>query len=128
VEIFGFEERTIVAGSPKIAASSAINELLKGPYEDYNFAIIPAGTKLLGVEVANKIANVNFSQEFLSESLDSSILDDYIIYTIVNTLTEIPDIEAVTFAIDGKDIKGYGNVDLRLPAIRNEKYLETTIN
>jgi spore germination protein GerM len=125
-EIFGSEERTIVAGSPKVAAINALNELIKGPYEDFNFAVIPAGTKLLGIEVANKIAKINFSQEFLSESLDSSILDDYIIYTIVNTLTEIPDIEAVSFSIDDKDIKEYGNVDLRLPAIRNEKYLEIT--
>ncbi|MHB1346653.1 MAG: GerMN domain-containing protein [Candidatus Humimicrobiaceae bacterium] len=123
-EIFGSEERTISAGSPKIAAANAVNELLKGPYEDFNFAIIPAGTRLLDVEVANKIAKVNFSQEFLSEGLDTGILDDYIIYTIVNTLLEIPEIEAVSFAIDGKDIKEYGNVDLRLPAIRNEKYLE----
>jgi germination protein M len=123
-QIFGSEERTIVAGSPKIAATNAILELLKGPYEDFNFAVIPAGTKLLGVEVANKIAKVNFSQEFLSESLDSSILDYYIIYTIVNTLTELPDIEALSFSIDGKDIRVYGNVDLQLPVIRNEKYLE----
>ena len=124
IQVFGSEERSIVAGSPKIAATSAINELLKGPYEDFNFAVIPAGTKLLDVEVANKIAKVNFSQEFLSEGLDSSILDYYIIYTIVNTLTEIPDIEALSFSIDGKDIKEYGNVDLQLPVIRNEKYLE----
>ena len=124
-ELFGSEIRTIMAGSPKIAATSAIAELLKGPYEDFNFAVIPAGTKLISVEIANKIARVNFSQEFLSESLDSSILDNYIIYTIVNTLTEIPGIEALSFSIDGKVIKGYGTVDLQLPAIRNEKYLET---
>ena len=123
-QLFGSEVRKIMAGSPKIAATSAINELLKGPYEDFNFAVIPAGTRLLDIEVANKIARVNFSQEFLSESLDSSILDDYIIYTIVNTLTEIPGIEALSFLIDGKVIKGYGNVDLQLPVIRNEKYLE----
>ncbi|MCL6087785.1 MAG: GerMN domain-containing protein [Actinobacteria bacterium] len=123
-EKFGSEQRTIIAGSPQNAAVNAVNELLKGPYENFNFAVIPAGTKLMGVEVSNKIATVNFSQEFLSESLDSRILDDYIIYTIVDTLTEIPEIEAVSFLIDGKEIKEYGNVDLRLPAIRNEKYLD----
>ncbi|MCL5070676.1 MAG: GerMN domain-containing protein [Actinobacteria bacterium] len=121
---FGCEQRTIVAGSPQNAAVSAVNELLKGSYESFNFTVIPAGTKLLGVEVLNKIAKINLSQEFLSESLDSSILDEYIIYTIVDTLTEIPEIEAVSFLIDGKEIKEYGNVDLNLPAIRNEKYLD----
>ncbi|MCE5328970.1 GerMN domain-containing protein [bacterium] len=121
---FGCEQRTIVAGSPQNAAVSALNELLKGSYESFNFTVIPAGTKLLGVEVLNKIAKINLSQEFLSESLDSNILDEYIIYTIVDTLTEIPEIEAVSFLIDGKEIKEYGNVDLNLPVIRNEKYLD----
>jgi len=123
-EKFGCEQRTIIAGSSQNAVVNAMNELLKGPYESYNFAVIPAGTKLLGVEVLNKIAKINLSQEFLSESLDSTILDEYIIYTIVDTLTEIPEIEAVSFLIDGKEIKEYGNVDLNLPAIRNEKYLD----
>lgn len=123
-EKFGSEQRTIPAGSSKNAAVNAVNELLKGPYENFNFAVIPAGTKLLGVEVSNQIAKVNLSQEFLSGSLDSRILDDYIIYTIVDTLTEIPEIQAVSFSIDGKYINEYGNVDLHLPAIRNEKYLE----
>lgn len=123
-EIFGKEQRTILAGSPQNAASNAINELLKGPVEDYNFAVIPPGTKLIDVKIVENIAKVNFTQEFLSNSLDTRILDEYIIYTVVNTLTEIPDIRAVTFFIEGKEIKEYGNVDLRLPAIRNEKYLQ----
>ena len=121
---FNAEKRTIVAGSIKNAAANAVNELLKGPVEEYNFAVIPPGTKLIDVEIVNDIARINLSQEFLSNSLDTSILDEYIIYTIVNTLTEIKEIRAVNFLIEGKEIKEYGNVDLRLPAIRNEKYLE----
>ncbi len=123
-EMFNAEKRTIVAGSIKNAAVNAVNELLKGPAEEYNFAVIPPGTKLMDVEIANDIARINLSQEFLSNSLDTDILDEYIVYTIVNTLTEIKEIRAVVFFINGKEIKEYGNVDLRLPAIRNEKYLE----
>ncbi len=123
-EIFNAEKRTIAAGSVKNAVANAVNELLKGPVEEYNFAVIPPGTKLMDIEIVNDIARINLSQEFLSNSLDTSILDEYIIYTIVNTLTEIKEIRAVVFLISGKEIKEYGNVDLRLPAIRNEKYLE----
>ncbi|MDD3521128.1 MAG: GerMN domain-containing protein, partial [Actinomycetota bacterium] len=125
-EIFNGEKRTIVAGSVKNAAINAVNELLKGPVAEYNFAVIPPGTKLLDVEIINDIARVDLSQEFLSNNLDTNILDEYIIYTIVDTLTEIKEIRAVVFLIDGKEIKEYGNVDLRLPAIRNEKYLENS--
>lgn len=124
--VFNAEKRTIAAGNIKNAAANAVNELLKGPAEEYNFAVIPTGTKLVDVEIVNDIARINLSQEFLSNSLDTSILDEYIIYTIVNTLTEIKEIRAVTFLINGKEVKEYGNVDLRLPAIRNEKYLENS--
>ena len=123
-EKFNAEKRTIAAGSIKNAATNAVNELLKGPFEAYNFAVIPPGTKLLNVEIINDMAQIDLSQEFLTNSLDTSILDEYIVYTIVDTLTEIKEIRAVTFFIDGKEIKEYGSVDLRLPAIRNEKYLE----
>jgi spore germination protein GerM len=118
------EERTINAGSPAIAVQNAITELLKGPEEPHNFPVIPAGTELLGVEVSENIAKVDFSQEFLENSLDTRILDEYIIYSIVNTLTEIPDIEGVIFYIEGIRIKGYGNVDLSIPAIRNKDLIE----
>lgn len=123
-EKFGVEQRTIPAGNSKNAVINAVNELLKGPYENYNFAVIPPGTKLLGVEVENNIAKVNFSQEFLTESLDNRILDEYIIYTIVDTLTQIPQVDAVVFLIDGKVVTEYGNIDLRLPAIKEEKYIK----
>lgn len=122
--MFNAEKRTIAAGSIRNAAVNAVNELLKGPAEEYNFAVIPPGTKLVDAEIVNDIARINLSQEFLSNSLDTGILDEYIVYTIVNTLTEIKEIRAVVFLINGKEIKEYGNVDLRLPAIRNEKYLE----
>ncbi|MDD5601089.1 MAG: GerMN domain-containing protein, partial [Actinomycetota bacterium] len=70
------------------------------------------------------IAKVDFSQEFLENSLDTSILDEYVIYSIVNTLTEIPDIEGVIFYIEGIRIKVYGNVDLSIPTIRNKDFIE----
>lgn len=122
---FGSESRTIAAGNTQMAVTNIINELLKGPYKEYNFAVIPPGTRLLDVKIINDIAQINLSQEFLSNSLDSGVLDEYIIYTIVDTVTEIAEIRAVTFCIDGKEIKEYGNVDLRIPAIRNEKYLDS---
>lgn len=119
------ETRTILAGNPEIAVINAMEEILKGPKRSYHFPVIPAGTKLLDVEIYEQVAKINLSQNFLEESLDTRILDYYIIYSIVNTLTEIPEIEGVIFYIDGKRIRVYGNVDLTVPLIRNEEYLDT---
>ncbi len=118
------EKRTITAGNRQAAATNAMQEILQGPSKTYYYAVIPGGTKLLGVEVQENIVKVNLSEEFFKDSLDSRILDEYIIYSIVNTLTEVPGIEGVVFYIDGKKIKVYGNVDLSIPAVRNEEYLE----
>ena len=127
---FVFEERTIFAGDPKIAITNAVKELINGPSKSYHFPVIPPGTKLLDVDIYENFAKINFSQDFLQNSLESGILDEYVIYTIVNTVTEIPKIEGVIFLIEGMRIKLYGQVDLSIPAIRNEKYLnvETSDN
>jgi spore germination protein GerM len=118
------EKRTIIAGSPDIAVKNAVQELLKGPTQSYHFPLIPAGTKLLNVETYENIAEIDLSQEFLEYSLDTRILDEYVVYSIVNTLTEIPEIEGVIFYIEGIRIKIYGNVDLSVPAIRNKEYID----
>jgi len=118
------EKRTINAGSPDNAVKNAVQELLKGPSKSYHFPVIPAGTKLLDAETYENTAKIDLSQEFLENSLDTRILDEYIIYSIVNTLTEIPEIEGVIFYIEGIRIKVYGNIDLSIPAIRNTEYIK----
>jgi len=118
------EERSIRAGSPGNALNNAANELLKGPVKSYHFPVIPAGTKLLGAKAYDGVAEIDLSGEFLENSLDSRILDEYIIYSIVNTATEIPDINGVIFFIEGKRIKMYGNIDLSIPLIRDPDFLE----
>lgn len=118
------EKRTINAGSPDNAVKNAVQELLKGPSKSYHFPVIPAGTELLDTETYENTTKIDLSQEFLENSLDTRILDEYIIYSIVNTLTEIPEIEGVIFYIEGIRIKVYGNIDLSIPAIRNTEYIK----
>jgi spore germination protein GerM len=122
-EVFSFEERLINAGSPQVAVENTVNELLKGPSKSFHYPVIPPGTKLLGVQIYENLAKIDLSQEFLENSLESGILDDYVIYTIVDTVTQVPGVEGVIFLIDGKRIKLYGSVDISIPAIKNEKYL-----
>ncbi len=118
--LLGSEKRIIVAGSKENALVNAVKELLKGPTRSYLFPVIPGGTTLIHTEIHENIATIDLSQEFLDNSLDTRILDELIIYSMVNTVTEIPGIDGVIFYIDGKRIKVYGDIDLSIPAIRNE--------
>jgi spore germination protein GerM len=122
--ILAAEERRIVAGSPGNALSNAMAELLEGPLMSYHFPVIPGGTELIGTRFNDGVAEVNLSSEFLENSLDTRILDHYIIYSIVNTVTGIPEVEGVVFFIEGKRINMYGNMDLSIPLIRNPDCIE----
>ncbi len=121
---FVYEKRTIIAQEPKIAVQNAVEELLKGPIKPFNYPVIPPGTKLNKVEIYKNFAEIDFSEEFVKNNIETPILDEYVIYTIVNTVTQIPEVDGVIFSINGKRIKYYGNVDLSIPAIKNDKYLE----
>lgn len=122
-EKFSYEKRTIIAGSSGIAVENAVKELLEGPHKSFNFPVVPPGTRLKGVEVYENLAKIDLSQEFLANSLESGVLDEYVIYTIVNTVTQIPGVDGVIFLIEGKRIKIYGSVDLSIPAIKDEDFI-----
>ncbi len=76
------EYRTISNDDP---VKNAVNELLKGPNSANLVALIPEGTKLLNAEVKNDIAYVDFSSDILKGATGGSILQRFIIYTIVNS-------------------------------------------
>jgi len=81
-----------------------VNEVIK-----HKNSRIAEGTKLLSIEVKDRIANVNLSKEFNSYNLGScGTLCS--IYTIVNTLclNESLGIDGVKFLIEGKSVKTIG--------------------
>jgi spore germination protein GerM len=103
------------------AAISAMKELLKGPNSTFYFSVIPPGTSL-SVEIYENFIRVDLKPGISFKQLRQPGLDELIIYSMVNTLTQIPGIDGVLFLIEGKSIKEYGNIDLSLPLIKNEEY------
>lgn len=110
------EYRTISNDDP---VKNAVNELLKGPNSANLYALIPEGTKLLKAEIKNNIAYVDFSTDILEGVAGGSTLQRFIIYTIVNTLTEIDEVDAVQILIDGKNVKTFGDFDISTPLYRD---------
>jgi len=110
------EYRTISNDDP---VKNAVNELFKGPNSANLYALIPEGTKLLSAEVKNGIAYVDFSTDILEGVAGGSTLQRFIIYTIVNTLTEIDEVDAVQILIDGKNVKTFGDFDISTPLYRD---------
>lgn len=68
---------------------------------------IPEGTVLNTVTVKDSVCYVDFSSGFLEKNSDIS--PEVTIYSVVNTLTELPNINKVQFSIDGSQVTEYGD-------------------
>lgn len=103
-------------------ASVIVQELIKGPSGDTGYKkTIPDGTKLrTPVSIRSGIAVVDMSKEFKSKHASGKDAEKMTIYSIVNSLTELKDIQKVRFTIDGKKQKEYmGNFQFDAPFPRS---------
>ena len=74
-----------------------VNLLILGPDGENLQNPIPEGTKLNKAELNGDCVTVDLSQEFLNSSGTNAI------YAIVNSLTELKEVNSVKFLIDGEE-------------------------
>lgn len=77
-----------------------INLLIKGPQGSNLKKLIPDGTVVHDVKIDKSCAIINVSNEFLNYENDENKLK--IINSIVNTLTNLKEINSVKFLINGE--------------------------
>lgn len=90
-------------------ASVIVRELIKGPSDEKAFKrTIPVEAKLRSpVSISGKVATVDMSKEFKTKHPGGKDAEKMTIYSIVNSLTELEDIQKVKFTIAGKAQKEY---------------------
>jgi hypothetical protein len=113
--------------SPANIATAIVDELLKGPAENSKGKrCIPEGTKILEpVKISGTTAIVNLSKEFVEKNTGDKRSIEMSIYSIVNSITEIKELDMVKILIDGKeqkDIKGV--VSMNLAFKRNKSLIQ----
>lgn len=114
VEVFFVRDERVAPAtrevSPPAVARAAMTELLRGPAADEAAAgastSIPAGTRLLGLRIADRVAEVDLSGEFASGGGSSSMLSR--VAQVVYTLTGFPTVGSVRFLIDGERVDSIG--------------------
>ena len=77
-----------------------IDLLIKGTQSSNLKKLIPDGTRLNDVNIEKNCAIINFSEEFLNYENEEKKLK--IINSIVNTLTNLKEINSVSFLINGE--------------------------
>lgn len=78
-----------------------MNWLIKGPQSSNLKKLIPEGTVMHDIKVEKSCAIINVSNEFLNYDTEENKLK--IINSIVNTLTNLKEIESVKFLINGEE-------------------------
>ena len=108
------EERTVEVGEGDTYELLALRAIIDGP-------TVPEGTRLVSLEIAEGVAYVNFSREFQENHWGGSTGETMTIYSIVNTLTESPNVTAVKFLIEGEELDSLaGHYDCTEAFERNE--------
>lgn len=81
-------------------ARLVVEALIEGPEEKGYQATIPSKTTIRNISVKDNICYVDFSDEFYDT--DNPLKNDIIVYSIVNSLVELPTVSKVQFLKNGE--------------------------
>ena len=100
-----------------------VEQLMKGPSSQDRKAVIPQGTKLLGVSVRENICYVNFDEGFLSvaEQVNPKIT----VYALVNSIVDGGECSQVQILVNGETNITYQEIiDLSKPLPKEPELIE----
>ena len=103
---------------------AAMESLLSGTKAKGVITIIPKKTKLKSVAVKDGIATVDFSEDLVKNFAGGSTGEEMLVGSIVNTLTEFPEVKSVQILLEGKKVDSLaGHLDTSKPLKRMTELL-----
>lgn len=104
--------------------TAAMQSLMQGTKEAGQNSILPRQVKLRGVKVQEGVAKVDFSGNIVKHFVGGSTGEEMLVASVVNTLTEFPEVTSVQILIDGQPVETLaGHMDLTAPIKRMESLL-----
>ena len=84
-----------------------VNLLMEKPKNDKLQSTIPEGTRVLKTEIKGDIVYIDLSKEFIDKHEGGQEKELNTIYSIVNTLTELNEVNGIKILINGKENKEF---------------------
>lgn len=99
-----------------------INLLIAGPESEKLETAIPEGTKINSCTLKGNTVYVDLSKEFIDNAPSGTEEESMVIYSIVNTLTELNEVSSVKFLINGEENKSFkdGNITFKEVFTKND--------
>lgn len=104
------------------AELTVLRQLIAGPIEEEMYPVLSDKVEVLSVSNKDGICSVNLSDRFLDKLPE--VTEEITIYSVVNTLAELPGVYQVQFLVDGEQVKSYQTMDLTLLYERNLNVVE----
>lgn len=104
------EKRKVEVNPNQPVEKYILEQLIIGPKEDGHVATVPPETKIRNIQTADGICYVDLSEEFVTKHGGGSTGETFTVYSIVNSLAELKEIEKVQFLIEGEkqdEFKGH---------------------
>ena len=90
-----------------------VNLLIEGPKNEKATKVIPENTKVLKTYTEGDCVVLDLSKEFLNYSKEDTKQKQNMIDSIVNTLTELTEVNSVKFMIDGQSNEEFKDIYTR---------------
>lgn len=119
----GVERRRVKVQNSLSLEKTVINELLKGTKNDKLTRSLSEDVKLLGIETKDNVCFVNFSSEFVSKTSSGSLATTLALYSVVNTLCELENVQSVQVLVNGETGVEFGNFVLDIPYKENKELI-----
>jgi len=126
---FANREATEVVGEKRaqkgvLTGETIIEELIKGPRTQNLWPTLPQGTRLLSFFVQGRIAYVDFSREVKENFGGGTANELMLVYSVIASLTELPEIAAVQFLVEGQVEESiWGHIDTSSPLMPDEQFI-----
>lgn len=99
-------------------------ELKAGPESSELRITIPENSELIDYKIETKKITLNFNSALKTNHWGGSAGEQMTVYSIVNTYTNLDQIDSVEILLEGKNIESLvGHLDLSQPLIYNQKLL-----
>ena len=109
-------KRTVEVKSDAEKYLAAVNLLMDNPNEKDLTVIFPKNAKIKSVKVSNGTAFVDFDKNITKSFVGGSTGEEFLVNSIVKTLTEFSEVKQVRFLVEGAEIETLsGHMDLSVP-------------
>lgn len=122
------EERAVTVTDTEARNTALVNAvlaaLLAGPEDPELYLPLPQGTQLLSADLEDGVCYLNLSSDFADHAPASLAEQQLLLYSVVNTLTNLKAVHTVNLLVEGETLLRYGGVSTTSPLEFNQALVE----